>query len=613
MNFLYLIIGISLVIASFIVFIFARRNNVKNTFLWALFPFTHGLHEIFEAFETVEGPFIIVRLDLFLGFVNCFILLAAILESNETLTQPVGKVTGLFSIIFIGYFIFFLPQRIIESILILKIPFGPFSSNPFRFFHGFIMSTIIAISLAISSLYMIKISEEETKEKIKIIKFVIIAVIFILIFGFFESFEPESEVFTLLHAVSTSMVLTIPFFYIYETSRDYMKRLETMNKFMKAISEAENLKELLRIILSMAYETMEFDWAGFYLIDKSSRTAELIFQKGISANLIGNKDKINIDDSPYDTVFIKGESIFPSISYNFFSQNKKNISVGSIPLKSNKKIIGAFNIISKEKDFFSNNVKELLLSVVQGIGTFFSKMKLEDALRKAHARSEFYKDLFAHDLNNVLNNIYSSSQLGSIYLKQPDNFNKISEMFITIEEQIARGNKLISNVKTLSDLEIFKMSLETIDVCQILREATAFIKSSYRTKIIDFTISSSSINPYVSANSLLLDVFENILLNSIRYNMNLVIEIEIVISDIRKEGDNFIKIEFRDNGIGISGDKERIFQRGYKNPNSKGMGFGLTLVKTLIKDYKGFISVEDRVKGDYSKGSNFVLLLPFAK
>ncbi len=613
MNFLYLFIGIFLIIVSFIVFIIARRKNVKNTFLWALFPFTHGLHEIFEAFETLEGYFIIVRLDLFFSFVSCFILLATILESNETLTQPIGKLTGLFSIIFIGYFLFFLPQRIIESILIVKIHFGPLSSNPFKFFHGFIMSGIVAISFAISSHYMIKNSEEETKENTKIIKFLIIISILILLYGFFESFELEIDVFILLHAGSTSMILTIPFFYIYETSRDYMKKLETMDKFMKAISEAESLKELLRIILSMAYETMEFDWGGFYLIDKSSRTAELIFQKGISANLIGNKDKINIDDSPYDTVFIKGESIFPSGSYNLLSQNEKNISVGSIPLMSNKKIIGAFNIISKEKEFFSNNVKELLLSIVQGIGKVFSKMKLEDALREAHARSEFYKDLFAHDLNNVLNNIYSSSQLGSIYLTQPENFNRISDMFSTIEEQIARGNKLISNVKTLSDLETSKMSLESMDVCQILRDAMAFIKSSYRAKIIDYTISSSSNNPYVSANSLLLDVFENILINSIRHNKNDVIEIEIVISDIRKEEENFVKIEFRDNGIGISVDKERIFQRGYKNPNSKGMGFGLTLVKTLIKDYKGFISVEDRVKGDYSNGSNFVLLLRAAK
>ena len=40
------------------------------------------------------------------------------------------------------------------------------------------------------------------------------------------------------------------------------------------------------------------------------------------------------------------------------------------------------------------------------------------------------------------------------------------------------------------------------------------------------------------------------------------------------------------------------------------MGFGLTLVKKLIKYYNGKIWVEDIVEGDYTQGSNFVILIP---
>ena len=40
------------------------------------------------------------------------------------------------------------------------------------------------------------------------------------------------------------------------------------------------------------------------------------------------------------------------------------------------------------------------------------------------------------------------------------------------------------------------------------------------------------------------------------------------------------------------------------------MGLGLALVKKIIDNYNGKIWVEDRVKGDHSKGSNFVLLIP---
>ena len=40
------------------------------------------------------------------------------------------------------------------------------------------------------------------------------------------------------------------------------------------------------------------------------------------------------------------------------------------------------------------------------------------------------------------------------------------------------------------------------------------------------------------------------------------------------------------------------------------MGIGLSLVKTIIDSYEGKIWVEDKVKGDYTKGSNFILLIP---
>ena len=74
-------------------------------------------------------------------------------------------------------------------------------------------------------------------------------------------------------------------------------------------------------------------------------------------------------------------------------------------------------------------------------------------------------------------------------------------------------------------------------------------------------------------------------------------------------------MEFIDNGIGISDKrKEIIFQEGIESEKgTKGMGFGLSLVKKIIDKYNGKIWIEDRIKGDYTKGSNFVILIPMAE
>jgi signal transduction histidine kinase len=43
------------------------------------------------------------------------------------------------------------------------------------------------------------------------------------------------------------------------------------------------------------------------------------------------------------------------------------------------------------------------------------------------------------------------------------------------------------------------------------------------------------------------------------------------------------------------------------------MGIGLSLVAKLIELYRGNIWVENRIKGDSTKGSNFIIILPLVK
>jgi signal transduction histidine kinase len=61
-----------------------------------------------------------------------------------------------------------------------------------------------------------------------------------------------------------------------------------------------------------------------------------------------------------------------------------------------------------------------------------------------------------------------------------------------------------------------------------------------------------------------------------------------------------------DNGIGIPKDKlEQIFEPNFTTKNS-GMGLGLTMVKKMIEEYKGEISV----KSTEGKGTKFTIILP---
>ena len=108
------------------------------------------------------------------------------------------------------------------------------------------------------------------------------------------------------------------------------------------------------------------------------------------------------------------------------------------------------------------------------------------------------------------------------------------------------------------------------------------------------------------------EVVDNILINSVKYNDKESIDIIIKIKQERKDDKNYIKVEFIDNGMGIKDDrKDIIFKRGYREfKGEKGMGLGLSLVKKIVNNYNGKIWVEDKVDGDYSQGSKFVVLIP---
>jgi signal transduction histidine kinase len=228
-------------------------------------------------------------------------------------------------------------------------------------------------------------------------------------------------------------------------------------------------------------------------------------------------------------------------------------------------------------------------------------------------RDNLLSNLLIHDLNQILQNIRTSSELADLYINDPKLNHKVKGLIETIKQQAARGFRLISNIHKLSQLEKNQLNLHKIEVCELLRTAINFVKTPLQENV-SFKIDSSFTEYYVVANNLLQDVFENLLINAVVHNQNTIIEITIKASEVQKRKKKYLKIEFIDNGIGIDDVKKKnLFKLKTINlTNGKSMGFGLFLVKNLIDSYKGEIRVEDKVNGDYSKGSNFTLLIPKA-
>jgi len=241
--------------------------------------------------------------------------------------------------------------------------------------------------------------------------------------------------------------------------------------------------------------------------------------------------------------------------------------------------------------------------------------EIENVYQDAYYRTKCLKGLFIHDISNLFQIISNSIELCESLLKDEENKEDIGEYFRLIAEQLNRGKKLIRNVKNLSELEEYEIPLAPVEVFSKLRSAISFTRISFPKKDVDIKVVSDYRNLYTMANELLSEAFENIITNSINYNKNNVVQIEVLISVIDIHYKNYVKIEFKDNGIGIDdARKDLIFQETQmKSRHSKGMGIGLSLVAKLIELYGGNIWVENRIRGDSTKGSNFIILIPLVK
>ncbi|MEJ2249112.1 MAG: PAS domain-containing sensor histidine kinase [Candidatus Lokiarchaeota archaeon] len=236
----------------------------------------------------------------------------------------------------------------------------------------------------------------------------------------------------------------------------------------------------------------------------------------------------------------------------------------------------------------------------------------ENRYRDAYERAEFYKDLFTHDMTNILQNVQSYAELTEILLEGSLDANLIKDYMYKIKEQITRSSNLISNVKILFNLDEEKVKFKSIDLNSVFSKIIGYVKDSNIDKEVQIILKFKHKNYFVKADDLLFDLFENLLLNSIKHNDNKKVHVEIIIDTEKLNNTQYIKIQIIDNARGIPDQmKEVLFDFNKQNKDySRGAGIGLILVKKIIERYNGIIQVEDRDKVDYKKGSNFIVYLP---
>jgi two-component system nitrogen regulation sensor histidine kinase NtrY len=242
--------------------------------------------------------------------------------------------------------------------------------------------------------------------------------------------------------------------------------------------------------------------------------------------------------------------------------------------------------------------------VYRGIVIVFEDLTQLIKTQKVAAWKEVAQGI-AHEIKNPLTPIQLNTQrLKKKYYENPKDFARVFDESINIISQEVEGMKDLLN----EFLRFSRMptpnpkptSLHKI-IDDILISYSEHDKNIQIKKSLDPNLAQLTIDPE-QIRRVLINLFENAT-DAIEEGGAIQISTKIL------DEQNWVRIEFSDNGLGISSsNREKLFLPHFTT-KKRGTGLGLAIVNRIIIDHNGTIKVQD----NNPKGTTFIIDLPYSQ
>jgi PAS domain S-box-containing protein len=254
-----------------------------------------------------------------------------------------------------------------------------------------------------------------------------------------------------------------------------------------------------------------------------------------------------------------------------------NVAISAGPLVVNCKIVGFFMVYVNITDFIT----------IQN--------ELEKALAKAELLNEKIKVLGGftrHDIRNKLGIIQGNLYLARNKRRIDPNLDKYLQ---NIDAAIKNTVDILDFAKTYEMIGVEE--LVPVDIGKMINNAISLFSDLKGVKI-----ENECIGLEVIADSLLTQVFYNLIDNSLKYGEKTT-QIRIFAEKLDKHS---IKLCYTDNGVGLDERfRAHLFQKGY----GRGTGFGLYLIRSICEVYGWSV----RENSQAGQGAKFEFLVPTEK
>ena len=383
---------------------------------------------------------------------------------------------------------------------------------------------------------------------------------------------------------------------------------DAFDREMQNMSSIERLQrvEKMSLIDRAKYESVFSDLANLKPIHKRVNNVEIEL-------LLQREFKLRDLDLDYDYRIFDGE-LATKVGSDRYT-NLENIEKYSMPLFQNDKGESTFSLVvgfPNRTSYVRSSISFLiilsvlftLIIIISFSVTIFSSIKQKNISKM---KTDFINNM-THEFKTPIATI--DLAINAVKNEKVKNNTQLVKKYLNIiGEENKRMNFQVENVLKISQLENKKIDLnkEIINIHTVIdksiKSVDLLLNNSNGSIVKDY---SDNLPEILAAKSEMVNVFVNILENSIKYSMN---SPSINIKTYLKNKN--IVVSITDKGIGMSKNvKSKIFDNFYRETkgdihNVKGHGLGLSYVKKIIDLHGGMISVISEVE----KGTTFNISL----
>ena len=399
----------------------------------------------------------------------------------------------------------------------------------------------------------------------------------------------------------------------------WIRTQEAMVRTGAELQKATTDEQIYSVISSNLKHVVPFTELSFYMVDWAKRLVLPVYAMGpFRDQVLANPG--TLDEGVVGSIAKNGKAEFMDDvdsdprTAQIPGVPKDHNSMLAIPLATSEGVIGILELYRPKGQVFTISDLEAGQLFAQQASVALMNARIMTNLHEAKKEIEMLNDLMFHDINN-----FNFATLNYIQMIAGDPLIS-SENKVHLEKSlrlIKQTADLIENVKKLTKIGIIDpRDFVPVDLSQILRKISAGLENSFPGRELSISLDIPE-TCYVMANTLVEELFVNLLSNSVKYDPHQEVEIDITCVKVSEDGRNYWKVCIADRGNGIPDSKKPdLFQRHMRlkqDPKVPGTGLGLSICRALSDKFGGRIWVEDRVPGKYELGARFCVVLPVAR